>query len=528
MNIETSNVKKTKEPSMQITKTNNNDSSTKFVDELKEVAKKDNIKQEKENKAEEKSTDSTNNQEKIIEDKANIDILDTKKEVALTNKDSNNTKELKTNQLEKINVINKSEKTKENSIQQNFIINNPVDLEENNTQKNSFNNKDMDLKNINPAIENLIQAEIKTDDFKTLNQNFTQENDHEKINIQNNGFENKEFIINKTNKPKLEPIKEEIVVKNNENNDELNSALENMKNILNEFNQLDDKKNVLVKEEEELTDKRDMINNDFNIQEKKDLTPQMNLNMNFSGDGQPFSSFMNNKEEMNNKNTPQINSTEQDLAEEAAILSTMAENIAIANKNQVVSTQAKPKKSVETPTLAENTIEILQKEDVNTEKVKIITNEEGIKKVDTETGIKIETIVKYDTVIMNQADVEVFANLVEKGEINLNEITSKSVGKSVQVSKTLADMLAKSMENNQPLRINFDNDISVIIRISRDGKITADFLPSSQVAEAYLKENLPILRQKFDDSNIDYESLNQRERREHNKENNKKKGRNNE
>ena len=72
------------------------------------------------------------------------------------------------------------------------------------------------------------------------------------------------------------------------------------------------------------------------------------------------------------------------------------------------------------------------------------------------------------------------------------------------------------------------NDISVIIRISRDGKITADFLPSSQVAEAYLKENLPLLKQRFDDNNIEYESLNQRERRNPEKENNKKKGRNNE
>ena len=66
-------------------------------------------------------------------------------------------------------------------------------------------------------------------------------------------------------------------------------------------------------------------------------------------------------------------------------------------------------------------------------------------------------------------------------------------------------MLAKSMENNKPLRIDFDNNISVIIKISRDGKITADFLPSSQVAEAYLKENLPLLRQKFNENNIEYD-----------------------
>ena len=144
------------------------------------------------------------------------------------------------------------------------------------------------------------------------------------------------------------------------------------------------------------------------------------------------------------------------------------------------------------------------------------------------TNIKIEDIVKYDSIIMNQADVEVFANIVEKGEIDVKDLTTKGVEKSVQISKTLADLLAKAMNDNQPIRINFDNNISVIIRISREGKIRADFLPSSQVAEAYLKENLPLLRQKFEDNNIDYESLNQRERKENPKDNNRKKGQKNE
>ena len=129
---------------------------------------------------------------------------------------------------------------------------------------------------------------------------------------------------------------------------------------------------------------------------------------------------------------------------------------------------------------------------------------------------------------MNEADVEVFTQLVQNGSVDMNNLAPQAAQKAVQVSKTLADMLAKSMETNQPLRIDFDNDISVIIRRSRDGKITADFLPSSQVAEAYLKENLPLLRQKFDNENIEYDELNQKERREHHKEQNRKKGRNDE
>ena len=43
--------------------------------------------------------------------------------------------------------------------------------------------------------------------------------------------------------------------------------------------------------------------------------------------------------------------------------------------------------------------------------------------------------------------------------------------------------------------------------------------------EAYLKENLPLLRQKFEDNNIDYEELNHREQKQNEKDENQKKGR---
>jgi len=286
---------------------------------------------------------------------------------------------------------------------------------------------------------------------------------------------------------------EEKEIKTKEKED-VDSAIKDLNKVVEELNQSDEKKSSEIKKDTISTDNKDMINNDFNIDDKN-ILPQMNPSMNFNSNGQPFSSFMN-EQAQSNKGLA-INSA--DLAEEIAILSTMEENIALANKNNLVQS-------------AEKTI----------------INNEGIKKVDTKTNITIENVVKYDSIIMNEADVEVFTQLVQNGTVDLNNLAPKIAEKGVQVSKTLADMLAKSMENNQPIRINFDNDISVIIRISRDGKITADFLPSSQIAEAYLKENLPLLRQKFDDENIKYDELNQRERKEQHKEQNRKKGRNDE
>ncbi len=261
-----------------------------------------------------------------------------------------------------------------------------------------------------------------------------------------------------------------------EEND-VNNAVSGLNNIVEELNKKvdcsEDKLQSMLKDKNISADNNgNMINNDYNIQDNKDILPQMHPGMNFSGDGQPFSSFMNNTQNDLNQN---LSMSEKDLAEESAILSSMAENIALVNKNRLSA---------------------------------------GLKSDDN--------VFKYDSIIMNRADVELFANLVEQGTADMSKLSPDAAKRTVQVSKTLADLLAKSMANNKPLRIDFDNNISVIIKISREGKISADFLPSSQVAEAYLKENLPLLRQRFDENNIEYDELNQRNSREQERQDKKK------
>lgn len=269
-------------------------------------------------------------------------------------------------------------------------------------------------------------------------------------------------------------------------------GLEDAVNEISKLNRTDENSDENLKNEQISDDNRikieelGLIENNFNIQEKEKLNLQMGAEMSFNSNGQPFAEFINNSQ---NKNS--LSENAKDIAEEQAILSTMEENMAIANKNMAMS------------------------------KSKTVTNENGIKKVD-KNSITVDTIVDYNSVIMDKSDVEFFAKLVENGQLDLKEIQNAS--KSSAVSKTLADLLAKSMNENKPIRIDFDNDISIIIKISRDGKISADFLPSSQIAEAYLKENLPLLKQRFDENNIDYNELNQRKQKQ-DTEDNRKKGR---
>ncbi len=303
---------------------------------------------------------------------------------------------------------------------------------------------------------------------------------------------------------------------NEDNIEDVIGGLQQTVEELNKLNQKNDKTNSELKKDT-LSDDKDredntLIDNNINIKDKTEQQlPQMNANMNFNSNGQPFSAFVENT---NNNN--QLSASETDLAEENAILSTMNENMAIAQKNMLLNKTNKEEK----PEVAVQT-EIQQEEQAP--KTKTVTNEEGVKKVNVKTNVTTETVVKFDDIAMNKNDVEFFANLVENGSVDMNSV--QHAQKSSQVSKTLADMIAKSMQDNQPIRINFDNDISVIIKVSKNGKISADFLPSSQIAEAYLKENLPILKQRFDDNNIDYEELNHRKQEQQDDRNNRKKGR---
>ena len=275
---------------------------------------------------------------------------------------------------------------------------------------------------------------------------------------------------------KTENTEKQQEAEENTGDEELGDVIDGLEDAVAEMN---DKLNKPEKEDNKL------INNDMNIQEQKDLQMfQMNANMNFNSDGQPFANFMNSQDEQ------KLSASAKDLEEESAILSTMSENIAMANKNRLLN-----------------------------ENVKTVSNSEGVRKVDKQSNVTVETVVKFDNVIMSKDDVDFFAKLVENGQADMTQATQKSS----KVSKTLADLLAKSMKDNQPVRIDFDNNISVIIKISRDGKISADFLPTSQVAEAYLKENLPLLKQRFDENNIEYDELNHRERKQDNEKEDRKK-----
>lgn len=141
----------------------------------------------------------------------------------------------------------------------------------------------------------------------------------------------------------------------------------------------------------------------------------------------------------------------------------------------------------------------------------------------------------YDTLSMNRDDANFFLNMVSNGQFsigiqqtegnnfNVFEVDiapSSEVQRGMEVSKTLINLIEKSMQTQKPVRIDFDNNISVIMKIDKDGKISADFIPSNNEVERYLRNNIPLLVQRFEEQNLPYKELTYRQAKQ-NKQNNK-------
>lgn len=132
---------------------------------------------------------------------------------------------------------------------------------------------------------------------------------------------------------------------------------------------------------------------------------------------------------------------------------------------------------------------------------------------DLMSAINSAELFDYDAINMSEGDANFFANLVKTGEVSFDSLSqdlinnNKNISENVKVSSVLMDKLSESMNTNKPFRINFDKDISVIIKVNKDGSLSAHFIPGDKAVEQYLKENISFLKQRFDDENLAYSEL---------------------
>lgn len=120
---------------------------------------------------------------------------------------------------------------------------------------------------------------------------------------------------------------------------------------------------------------------------------------------------------------------------------------------------------------------------------------------------------------MNEADAKFFIDITKTNDISIenmnvqvqNMINSgadvKEVQQGYQVSQALLTALSESRQNNQPIRIDFDQNIAVILKVNQNGSLSANFIPSDKVVEQYLRQNIDMLKNTFDEKNLPYTEL---------------------
>jgi len=139
-------------------------------------------------------------------------------------------------------------------------------------------------------------------------------------------------------------------------------------------------------------------------------------------------------------------------------------------------------------------------------------------------NIEIEQF-NYDTKKIENVDAMFFLNVSSNaGNMNLqlNDETSvidASNYKTMEVSKTLGDMLVKASQNNNALRLDFDNNVTVILKVAADGRIDTTFFPRDKEVENYLKNNIDYLKSRFEVQNIAYSNISYKPYREGNQKN---------
>lgn len=131
---------------------------------------------------------------------------------------------------------------------------------------------------------------------------------------------------------------------------------------------------------------------------------------------------------------------------------------------------------------------------------------------------KYDLSLNFNTTNISKDDAKFFADLVDNKQFAVQDNGNKTniikftdeVGptyKTQQASKTLASLIEKAYNEQKPVRIDFDNNVSVIMKIDKKGKISAEFIPGDKAVEEYLRNNIRSLKQRFDDQNLPYNDL---------------------
>jgi hypothetical protein len=114
-------------------------------------------------------------------------------------------------------------------------------------------------------------------------------------------------------------------------------------------------------------------------------------------------------------------------------------------------------------------------------------------------------------------DIKILQNLGQMPPVplhNLNNFSQSLMNqlpqgyyKSLGVSKGLQELLESAYKTQRPIRIDLTDTASIILRMGKDGRVSAEFLPSDQAADLYFRQNLQELKSRLESKQLPYGEL---------------------
>lgn len=302
---------------------------------------------------------------------------------------------------------------------------------------------------------------------------------------------------------------------------ETNPAVDNKENLLKDI----EKNNIELIKNQQILDKKNLLGTDNNLQQEQQAQQaqfaQANLNKNklensltkksdVKADKKRENGLDSISTELDNDlqvptDTSQLQATDNNfntdslVADENSMLNgNVIFNNALSsfdiNNNQLSNDI---QQMINTSTLAHNVAGVKATHAVGTMKLNNSTN----------------------SISMTQSDAEFFVNLTQNNDVSMQNITAqatemtqqgadvKEVQQNVKVSQALLDALTESREKNQPVRIDFDQNVSVVLRVGKDGALAANFIPGDKAVEQYLRNNIETLKNTFNENDLPYSDL---------------------
>lgn len=204
--------------------------------------------------------------------------------------------------------------------------------------------------------------------------------------------------------------------------------------------------------------------------------------------------------------------TEEELKEDLSILSTDEENLAMARRNSAMrSLSDEDFKTTEDDMMFLNDIVALNNQ-MHIEKSDLITNTQNV--LSALMSQTKDNSNRMDLSELSANDVDCIIGLLNKGLADSSNFTDENNDELHILSEKFLALLQDSIKNKKVFRIDFDNHISVIIKINTDGKLKTEFLTNDDAVETYLKNNLHILKEKFEELQVNYEDITYRNTKE--------------